>query len=545
MKSIFLYVLVFLTSPAFVNANCIDGNCQNGKGTSLTRSGVKYMGEFRNGIFHGVGKAVYKEGDEYIGEWANGLKEGRGKYTFADGSIYKGHFHKDVFEGNGTLNYNNGEKYSGEWKNGKPNGQGIYVFEDNDRYEGNLVNGIMQGYGTMYYSSGKVYSGQWRNGEPTGNENNTIVNSRPSQQAQQKVEPKYEPAPVKEKPVNTAKERLPNCNYVYCQNGRGIYTYEDGSLYTGEFKNGDPDGYGIVAYASGDVYEGYWKNESPNGKGTYTDVDGFKISAIWQNGEAKKILEDEVKLAPGSLRTNYSPEVKIWATVVGVSKYTYMPQLNFPDDDAYKMSAFLQSTKGGALNYDQVQLLVDNKATRKGILTSVQETFAKADANDVALFYFSGHGLNGSLIPIDFNGYQNKIEYTELVDIVKKSKAKQKIIIMDACYSGSMMVARSPYANQLTEFYNALGEAGEGTAIISSSKQQEYSMEDTGLRSGVFSYYMINGMKGSADYNRNGIVTITELFNFVSTNVKLYTGGAQSPQISGDYDKNMPVAFVK
>ena len=551
MKSTFLYVIVFLALPGFISATCIDGNCLNGKGALITKLGVKYTGDFRNGTFHGIGKAVYKNGDEYIGQWYNGKKEGKGKYTFSNRSVYKGHFHNDVFEGNGSLSFSNGKKYTGEWKNGKPNGQGIIVFVDNDRYEGSVVDGVMEGYGTMYYTNGTSYSGQWRNGERTSVNSRPQTNERPTYEKPKPTyqkpnpQPSYEQKPQVQKPQYSAPEKLRNCNDVYCQTGRGSYTYEDGSIYTGEFKNGEPYGYGITHYSSGNVYEGYWANDCPNGKGLYKTLNGERIYAYWEEGVTKKILEEEVKVSPSELKTNYSSDIKIWATVVGVSKYAYMPQLNFPDDDAYKMNAFLQSSKGGGLEDDQIQLLVDGQATRKGILTSVQSTFAKADANDVAIFYFSGHGLDGSLIPIDFNGYQNKIEYNELVNIIKNSKAKQKIIITDACYSGSMMAAKSPYANNIAGFYRELENAGEGTAIISSSKQQEYSMEDTGLRSGVFSFYMIQGMKGMADYNRNGIVTITELFNFVSTNVKQYTGGAQSPQISGDYDKNMPVAFLK
>ena len=561
MKSLFLFITVYFTFQPLIIANGLGGDPLNGKGTIVTSSGVHYTGNFKAGRFDGIGKAVYRDGDEYIGEWLNGLKEGKGKYSFADGSIYRGHFHKDLIEGKGTMIYDNGEQYKGEWLAGKPNGQGAYIFTDNDRYEGSIKNGILQGLGTMYYADGTKYTGQWLNGDRNGNGSFTDVDGKIITGTWLNGELKKELATTSNNRVQntspnvtlnnsspvrpSSTESIRDCNSSYCKNGKGSYTYADGSKYIGDFKDGEPLGYGTCTYANGDRYEGFWANDSPNGKGLLIDHNGKRIMAIWDNGTTQKMVEEEVVVDPDNLKVEYSPEVKIWATIVGVSKYTYMPSLNYTDDDAYRMDAFLQSNKGGALEDDQIQLLVDEQATRKGILTAVQKSFAKADANDVVIFYFSGHGLDGSIIPIDFNGYQNKILYQEIADIIKKSRAKQKIIITDACYSGSMMASRSPYNSQIAGFYDALADAGEGTVIITSSKQQEYSMEDMGLRSGVFSYYLIKGLKGAADYNKNGIVTITELFNFVSTNVKNYTAGAQSPQISGDYDKNMPVGFAK
>ncbi len=561
MKSLFLFITVYFTYQPFTNANCIGGDCLNGKGSIVTSSGIHYNGSFRDGRFEGIGKAIYSDGDEYIGEWLNGVKEGKGKYNFADGSVYRGHFHKDLIEGKGTMIYDNGEQYTGEWVAGKPNGQGIYTFTDKDRYEGSFKNGSLQGTGTMYYNDGTKYTGQWLNGDRNGkgsltdNDGKTTTGTWLNGELKNNEQPTVNSTVQNSSPSsvynNTApvhpssSEGLRDCNATYCKNGKGSLTYDDGSKYIGDFKDGEALGYGICLYANGDRYEGFWRNDCPNGKGLLIDHNGKRIMAIWENGTTQKIEEEEVVVNPDNLKVEYSPEVKIWATIVGVSKYTYMPSLNYTKDDAYRMDAFLQSTRGGALDDDQIQLLVDEQATRKGILTAVQKSFAKADANDVVIFYFSGHGLDGSIIPIDFNGYQNKILYQEIADIIKKSKAKQKIIITDACYSGSLMASKSPYSTELTGFYNALADAGEGTVFITSSKQQEYSMEDQGLRSGVFSYYLIKGLKGAADNNRNGIVTITELFNFVSTNVRNYTAGAQSPQISGDYDKNMPVGFAK
>ena len=78
-----------------------------------------------------------------------------------------------------------------------------------------------------------------------------------------------------------------------------------------------------------------------------------------------------------------------------------------------------------------------------------------------------------------------------------------------------------------------------------SSKSDETSLESSGLRQGVFTHFLIRGMKGEADRNEDKIVNVQELYNFVYTNVREYTGNRQSPIIRGDYDRNMTVGVKR
>jgi uncharacterized caspase-like protein len=75
-----------------------------------------------------------------------------------------------------------------------------------------------------------------------------------------------------------------------------------------------------------------------------------------------------------------------------------------------------------------------------------------------------------------------------------------------------------------------------------SSKSEETSLEAKGLRQGVFSYFLIRGLKGEGDVNYDGIVTVKELFDFVYVNVRQYTLNRQSPVIQGDYDPDMTIS---
>ena len=78
-----------------------------------------------------------------------------------------------------------------------------------------------------------------------------------------------------------------------------------------------------------------------------------------------------------------------------------------------------------------------------------------------------------------------------------------------------------------------------------SSKSDETSLESSGLRQGVFSHFLIRGLKGEADIDNNKIVSVQELFDFVDENVRAYTMNRQSPVIKGDYDGKMTVSVVR
>ena len=206
---------------------------------------------------------------------------------------------------------------------------------------------------------------------------------------------------------------------------------------------------------------------------------------------------------------------------------------------------FLKSPEGGALDEDHIRILIDEAATKAAIKTTMEEIFGKAGPNDLVLLYFSGHGLKGSFLPSDFDGFNNKLLHEEINEIFTQSRAKYKLCIADACHSGSLLAMKGGRVpSTLSNYYNSLAQANAGTALIMSSKSDETSLESSGLRQGVFSHFLIRGLSGEADKDYNKVVTVQELYDFVSTNVKSYTGNRQSPLIKGDYDPDMTVGVV-
>ena len=245
---------------------------------------------------------------------------------------------------------------------------------------------------------------------------------------------------------------------------------------------------------------------------------------------------------------------KVYAVIVGVSTYSQsqnnrgVRNLKYSDDDAYKMYEFLKSPNGGKLPNSQIKLLVNEDASLANVLFHTKNLYKQARRQDLILFYFSGHGG-----PNTFVGYDKNITHTEIKEILNNSLAKKKLCVADACHSGSLGQSsgssRAASSSEMIDnYYEALASTSDGIALFLSSKADEYSIEVSDFGQGVFTYYYIEGLKGYADNDGNGIITIQELYDYTRKEVENYTresGNLQRPQLKGTFDHEMPVGVTQ
>ncbi|MDW3197195.1 MAG: caspase family protein [Cytophagales bacterium] len=342
------------------------------------------------------------------------------------------------------------------------------------------------------------------------------------------------------------------------QNGNGI----EGEFFN-EFRNdfNSPFDEDKPANAEADSLQSVIQNLQQNNAATSANSEA-KIQEL--EGQLQAIAEEQKILE--SLG-NY----KIWAVIVGVSHYRQSRiRLNYCDDDAYKIYAFLKSPEGGALPDEQIRLFVDEQAKGADIRLAVEQFTGKVGPNDVFLFYFSGHGTVTNLLAEDYGVTQSgEISHRFLSSQIRKSKAKLNLCMIDACHSGSLAIRveaenkilGNKYAviedapppgyksiaslESTTQFYQALQNAPKGSVFFLSSKGEETSLEFRGKRQGIFSYYFIEGLRGAADYNGDQIISVTESFDYTSKKVKEFTNNHQTPVITGQYSHQQPLAIVR
>lgn len=87
--------------------------------------------------------------------------------------------------------------------------------------------------------------------------------------------------PKKETPAETAVDG--KCTSGDCKNGRGTVTYNDGSKYEGDFKDGKMNGEGTLTFVNGDSYKGNFANDMFSGKGTYKYANGDIYEGDFKN----------------------------------------------------------------------------------------------------------------------------------------------------------------------------------------------------------------------------------------------------------------------
>lgn len=236
----------------------------------------------------------------------------------------------------------------------------------------------------------------------------------------------------------------------------------------------------------------------------------------------------------------------LWGLAIGVSKYTSTSiSLRYADQDALKLKKFFQSHKGTSFSEVHFKTLANEDVTRNSIIESISSHLGKAAPNDVVFIFLAGHGIkhrqSGSyyFMPSD-SDFNNLLstglrmsDFEESIRILSQNVDKI-IVAMDTCHSGALEVGTRNMGS--SEDLAAAISAASGLFILSASKADEVSLESDKFKldpdftgHGAFTYALVKGMRGEADYDRDGYVSLNEMFQYVSRYVPRLTDGQQHP----------------
>lgn len=193
-------------------------------------------------------------------------------------------------------------------------------------------------------------------------------------------------------------------------------------------------------------------------------------------------------------------------------------------------------------NNSDVFMLKDSNATRDHILRKLESHFSKSTENDEIIFAYSGHGFDGGITCYENDGRGNTqiIYCSEIQEILRKCKARRKIMFIMSCHSGSFS---KKYGNDSRS--QSYKNNNSNVMLYLSSRSNESSWESPYMENSFFFHYLIKALEGAADVNGDKKVTARELFNYVNKNVIEITDGVQHPQMYGKFPDDMVVVYVK
>jgi hypothetical protein len=266
------------------------------------------------------------------------------------------------------------------------------------------------------------------------------------------------------------------------------------------------------------------------------------------------------------------PSRDAYAVIIGVGRYDNVgiPPLRYSVADAEAMHKVL--TESGEFKKDNVLLLTDRsdrKPTLRNIKYALGTFLARAaQKNDTVVVFFAGHGapevdprgierdgLAKYLIPSDADPddlFSTALPMDDLQTIFARIEAERVVVFLDACYSGAAggrtFAARRTRATAVDDLFLERLTRSRGRAIVTASKPAEVSVELPELGHGIFTYYLTEGLRGAGDLNRDGIVSLQELYEYVEQQVvrkSRAVGGNQHPMMKGELEGILPLTRVR
>ena len=248
----------------------------------------------------------------------------------------------------------------------------------------------------------------------------------------------------------------------------------------------------------------------------------------------------------------------IYALIVGISDYQdeKIKDLSFAHRDAEAFADYLSSPAGGSVPSENISFLVNEEATIGNIYAAKRNIQSKASKDDLVYIYFSGHGAieefyeSGFFLAYDtpFQNYLTNairiLDINNMANVLSTKLDVKVVVITDACHSGKIS---SP--DEARALHGELLSKSESNEIrIASCESDQFSQEGEawGNGRGVFSYYLINGLKGMAEMgDPDGIITLSEIRMYleqkIPSDVAKIKAAEQVPVIAG---KGMSVMSI-
>ena len=260
------------------------------------------------------------------------------------------------------------------------------------------------------------------------------------------------------------------------------------------------------------------------------------------------VTEKIEKLNPSKLKME-KVKNKV-ALIIGIENYSQSPDATFANLDAKYFYEY--ASKGFGIKKENIKLLIDNDATlikSIGVLSKWLPSRVKAEETDLIIF-FAGHGLASNdgkdlfLLSQDSDPdllARTALSRTELFKEIIKLNPKSVTMFLDTCYSGVSRDEKTLLASaRPVRIIADEQDTPNNFTIFSASQLDQISSGLKDAKHGIFSYYLMKGLEGNADANKDKDITNGELLAYMDQKVAQKAselGRQQNPSLAGDPDK--------
>ncbi|MCJ7615359.1 MAG: caspase family protein, partial [Desulfobacterales bacterium] len=285
---------------------------------------------------------------------------------------------------------------------------------------------------------------------------------------------------------------------------------------------------------------------------TVTLVDGvntFRAVGFSKDRTESNPYELVVKL------TAPSKDVSLYVLAVGINQYKNPAlNLNYAEPDARGITDFFKQQGKRLFKNVDIKVIYNEQATKENIVSKLGQ-LQNINPQDAVLIYLAGHGENINdkwyFIPHELTYPEREddvkikgISSDELSGYMKNIKAQKILLLIDACKAGAVLIAFRGFEDR-----KALSQLSRSTGvhIIAASTKDQFAAEVKELGHGVFTYTLLEGLKGKAA-GGGETVTVFKLKAYVDEQLpeitKKYRQEAQYP-IGDTRGMDFPLVIVK
>ena len=446
-------------------------------GELFSASGLEYVGEFKGGKRHGQGKRFYNGGNKYVGEWREDKKHGLGVYTFVGGEL------------------GGAKPFEGVWEEDR--------FVRAERIPDHIA-------------------------------------ERSSSTPPRVAQPPLQAEPPRPTLSISASASQPDSNGIVTLT---ITTNSDTASLriNGDEEGGRADGrYSLRKFAQvGD--------------------NRFEVVAVDRSGNTQSQTVTVVRqpadniarfaaLNPLSLKAR--PPRDAVAIIIGIQDYRRVSKADFANNDARLFYDY--AIRGLGVRPENIKLLLDDKADDLEILGAFKNWLpvkTRKGQTDVYVFY-SGHGYpsdDGASLYFLPHGVDRQfldrsaIKQSDIVLALQAVVPKSVTLFLDACYSGQSRTGETLLAGaRPISIQPRASTFPSNFTVLSASAPEQIASSSPDLKHGIFSYYLMKGMEGEADQNKDGAITVEEMQSYLSDSVgrkAMSLSRTQQPQVVGDQSR--------